>query len=165
MPLYTLRMLYYDLINPYFDYCNIVWGIERNLHVENLSKLQKKAVRVITWSKWNSHSSPIFKPLNILNLSDINLVPVTCFVHRSLNGQLSPMFKHNFVQNCTVHNHITRHCLNLQLPLHRTIIRANSIGVSGLKFWNSISLELRQKPSVFSFKRNIKMYLIILKLH
>ena len=51
LPLYTLKMLYYALINPFFDYCNIVWGIERNLHLENLFKLQKKAVRVITWSK------------------------------------------------------------------------------------------------------------------
>ena len=33
LPLYTLRMLYYALINPYFDYYNIVWGIERNLHL------------------------------------------------------------------------------------------------------------------------------------
>ena len=46
--MYTLRMLYYALNNPYFDYCNIVWGIERNLHLENLFKLQKKAIRVIT---------------------------------------------------------------------------------------------------------------------
>ena len=38
LPLYTLRMLYYALINPYFDYCNIVWGIERNLHLEHLFK-------------------------------------------------------------------------------------------------------------------------------
>ena len=155
-------MLYYALINPYFDYCNIVWGIERNLHLENLFKLQKKAVRVITWSKWNSHSSPIFKQLNIFNSFDINLVQMTCFVYRSPNGQLPPMFKDYFVQNCTVHNHITRHCLNLQLPFHRKNIRANSIRVSGVKFWNSISLELRQKPSVFSFKRNIKKYLISL---
>ena len=58
-------MLYYALMNPYFDYCNIVWGIERNVHLENLFKLQMKAVRLITWSKWNSHSSPIFKQLNI----------------------------------------------------------------------------------------------------
>ena len=33
LPLYTLKMLYYALINSYFDYCNIVWGIERNLHL------------------------------------------------------------------------------------------------------------------------------------
>ena len=78
------------------------------------------------------------------------------------DGNAEGAFKDYFVQNCTVHNHITRHCLNFQLPLHRTNIRANSIRVSGVKFWNSISLELRQKPSVFSFKRNIKKYLISL---
>ena len=36
LTLYTLRMSYYALINPYFDYCNIVWGIERNVHLEKL---------------------------------------------------------------------------------------------------------------------------------
>ena len=51
LPLYALRMLYDDLINLYFDYCNIDWGIARNAHLENLLKLQRKAVRVITWSK------------------------------------------------------------------------------------------------------------------
>ena len=102
-------MLYYALINPYFDYRNIVWGIERNVHLENLFKLQKKAVRVITWTKWNSHSTPSFKQLNSLNLFDINMVQVTCFVHRSVSGQLPHMFKDYFVQNCTVQNYITHH--------------------------------------------------------
>ena len=85
---------------------------------------------------------------------------VICFVYRSLNGQLPPMFKDYFVQNCTVHNHITRHCLNLQMTLHRINIRAYTIRVSGVTFWNLVSLELRQNPSVFSFKINIKKYLI-----
>ena len=83
-------MLYYALINPYFDYCNIVWGIERNVHLENLFKLQKKAVRMITWSKWNSHSSPIFKKLNIFNLFDINILSCPCmFIMGSLTIILS----------------------------------------------------------------------------
>ena len=106
---------------------------------------------MITWSKWNSHSSPIFKQLNIFNLFNINIVQVTCFVYRSLNGQLPSIFKDYFIQNCTVHNHSIRHCLNLHFSLHRTNVRANSIRVSGVKS----CLELRQKPSVFSFKRNI----------
>ena len=112
---------------------------------------------MITWPKWDSHSSSILKEkLNILNLFDINKVQVTCFVSRSLNGQLPPMFKDYFVQNCTVHNHITRHCLNLQLPLRRTNIRANSIRVSGVKVWNSISLELRQSHQVLVLKEILK---------
>ena len=126
LPLYTLRMLNYALMNPYFDYCNIVWGIERNVHLENLFKLQKIAVRL---TQWNSHSSPILKQLNMLHLFDINIAQVICFVYRSLHGQLPSMFKDYVVQKCTVHNYITRHCLNLQLLLHRTNIRANSIRV------------------------------------
>ena len=90
-PLYTLKILYYALINRYFDNYNIGWGIERHVHFENLFQLQKKVVRVITWSKWNSHSTLIFRQLNILNLFYINIVQATCFVYRSLAGQLPPM--------------------------------------------------------------------------
>ena len=61
LPVYTLKMSYHALVNPYFEYYNIVWSIERNVHLENVFKLQKKAVCVITWSKWNSHSTPTFK--------------------------------------------------------------------------------------------------------
>ena len=70
----------------------MVWGIERNIRLENLLKLEKKAARVITWSKWNSHSTPIFNQLNILNFVDISIVQVICFVYESLNGQQPPMF-------------------------------------------------------------------------
>ena len=38
LPLYTMRMLYYALINLYLDYCNIVWGISRNLYLENYKR-------------------------------------------------------------------------------------------------------------------------------
>ena len=38
-------------------------------------KIQKKAVRIITLSKYNSHTEPLFKKLNTLKVEVISNVP------------------------------------------------------------------------------------------
>ena len=37
-----------------------------------IRKLQKKIIRIITFSKFTDHKSPLFKELSILPLNDIN---------------------------------------------------------------------------------------------
>ena len=61
-----LQLLYYILIHPYFNYCNIIWACQDNVHTQSLYRLQKKAIRLVTLAPWNSHSAAIFKRLNIL---------------------------------------------------------------------------------------------------
>jgi hypothetical protein len=158
----TLQMLYYALINPYFDYCNIVWAGQQNVYIDSLFRLQKKALRIITYSKWNSHSAPIFKLIRVLNVYDINKIQMGCFVYKFFNGLLPSLFDNYFVTNCSIHSYNTRYSnnLHLYLPRCRTETRANSIRILGVKLWNSIDLAIRQKKSVFSFKRNYKKYLI-----
>ena len=67
LPTYILKTLYYSLIFPHLSYGNIIWYT----HNSPLFKLQKKAVRIITNSKYNAHSEPLFKVVNFLKLEDI----------------------------------------------------------------------------------------------
>jgi hypothetical protein len=53
---------------------------------------QKKAIRAITYSKWNSHSDPLFKLLRILPLHNLNDFHVCCFVYSGINNLLSKNF-------------------------------------------------------------------------
>ena len=45
----------------------LAWGYEN----ERLTKLQKKSVRIITLSKYNAHTEPLFKKLKLLKLTDL----------------------------------------------------------------------------------------------
>jgi hypothetical protein len=45
----------------------MTWGSQ----ISKLIKLLKKALRIIALAKYNAHSEPILKKLNLLNLSDI----------------------------------------------------------------------------------------------
>ena len=54
LPLCIKTMLYNTLILPHLTYGIMVWGYQRN----RLNKIQKKAIRIITSKKYNSHTEP-----------------------------------------------------------------------------------------------------------
>ena len=61
VPTDSLRSLYYTLIHPYYEYCNIVWAARHTTALDTVMHTQKKAVRLITHSKRNAHTQEIFK--------------------------------------------------------------------------------------------------------
>ena len=56
----TLINLYYSLVFPYLIYCNEVCGNISALHLDPIIKIQKRAIRTITFSSYLPLSEPIF---------------------------------------------------------------------------------------------------------
>ena len=46
----TLKILYFSFIYPYYTYCVEVWGNACQTHLLSLIKLQKRIVRIISYS-------------------------------------------------------------------------------------------------------------------
>jgi len=65
----VLIQLYYSLIYPFLTYSLITWGNAYQTTLLPLIILQKKAVRIMTFSEYNSHSSPLFQRLKILKVT------------------------------------------------------------------------------------------------
>ena len=61
------KTIYNALIQPHLNFGILLWGN----NIKRILKLQKWAVRAITCSKYNAHTDPIFKTLNLLNIKDI----------------------------------------------------------------------------------------------
>ena len=53
-------MLYNTLLLPHITYGIMVWGYQGN----RLNEIKKKAIRIITSNRYNSHTEPLFKQLN-----------------------------------------------------------------------------------------------------
>ena len=68
-----LKHLYHSFVYPFLIYRATVWGntksYETTLHP--IIGLQKKAVRIITFSPYRKHTSPIFKDLDIMKFLDV----------------------------------------------------------------------------------------------
>ena len=58
-----LKILYNSLIYPYLYYGNIVWANNYPTRLDKLLKLQKKALRVTTFSSYKAPSLPLFQKL------------------------------------------------------------------------------------------------------
>ena len=56
------------MINSNLNYGILVWGFS----CQRLIKLQKKAIRIVSRSKYNAHTGYIFKTVDILTLFNLN---------------------------------------------------------------------------------------------
>ena len=73
-----LKTLYDSLVHSYLSYGVILWGGTYSTHLNAIRVSQKKALRCIYNSKYNTHTHPLFQDSKILNL-------MTCTDLRSVN--------------------------------------------------------------------------------
>ena len=83
-----LLTLYNTLILPHLNYCILLWGANTG----NIHKLQKKALRIISNSKFLAHTEPICKSLNLLKVQDIYQLAILKFYFKLINNELPQYF-------------------------------------------------------------------------
>ena len=67
----TLHNLYYTFVYPYLIYGVEIWGNACNVYLDPLVKLQKKCLRIITFSSYLEHTEPLFQNLEIFNFQKL----------------------------------------------------------------------------------------------
>jgi len=156
LPKKLLLTLYHSLIYPHLSYGIVVWGSVSEQKLNSLFVKQKRAVRIITSSKYNTPSSPLFLELNILKLSDIYKLQVLQIVYKFTNKLYSTSVVDffscfNFTSVLKYHN--TR-CttLNLNKSIARTEVRNLTIAFAGPRLWNQLDEVVKTLPSISSFK-------------
>jgi hypothetical protein len=88
LPLNILETIYRSLIEPHLTYGVIAWGNATNKSLRRMKILQKRSVRQITKSKYNSHTDPIFIKLKILKFDDIIQLFCCKFYYKKVKGLL-----------------------------------------------------------------------------
>ena len=80
-----LRTIDNSLIHPHFIYGLYLWRLKCRL----IKVLQKKAVRILAFKPYISHSTPIFKTLQILKIEDLYIVQLYKLYYKLRNNLLS----------------------------------------------------------------------------
>ena len=78
----TVTGLYYASIYPFWIYSIIPWGNTYSFTLKPLYVLHTKKLRLMTFSKFDEHSSPLFKTLNIIKLHDLVSYQIAIFMYR-----------------------------------------------------------------------------------
>jgi len=68
----ALTSIYYALFHSHLSYAIEIWSCTSHSHLQGLFKMQKAAVRIISHARYNAHSEPLFKSLEILPLLELS---------------------------------------------------------------------------------------------
>ena len=154
-----LIKLYYALVYPFLIDGIITWGNTYPTTIQPLSVLQKKAVRIMTFSKFDEHSSPLFKKLNIIKLSDLIKYHISIFMFKFHNQLLPSVFNSYFTSVENIHSYNTRATAKkcYYLPKARTNYGLFSVRYQGPKIWNMIEQQIKLSSSIHQFKQKLKI--------
>ena len=162
-PKQILKTLYMSLIQPYLNYCNIIWGAADKTILEPLVILQKKAIRIISRVPYLESTEPLFTSLNILTIPQIFTLNCILFIYKCLySGQFNEL-KKRLLRGNYFHSYNTRYNTEFRLPGSRLKNIRQSFLYVGIRKWNTLDQalivykpRLNFKVNVTSFKRNIK---------
>ena len=87
--------LYYSLNYPFIIVYSLVCSYHANINPHLI--LQKLALRILTLSKFDVHSSPLFKQTNILKLFDLIKFQISIFMYKLYNILLPSAFDNYFL--------------------------------------------------------------------
>ena len=100
-----LMKIYNSLILSRINYGILCWGFEH----KRIYHLQKRAIRLVSKARYNSHTDPLFIKLKTLNVKDIFNIQCLKFFFNHENNCLPQYFQNFIVRNITGHTHNTRH--------------------------------------------------------
>ncbi len=156
-----LKSIYHAIFSSHMIYGSQIWGQSTTIHNEKVFKLQKKAMRIITFSDFHASADPIFKTMSILKLQDFIQLQNCLFVYDAIKNTAPDSFHSYFAKINEVHDINT---INSDLGCMFTPFRAttryglNSIIRKCISSWNYFSHQLHLDLSSLSrFKLKSKI--------
>ena len=132
----------------------VSYGVKTKILLDKLLIYRKKAVRLLSFAHYQEHSSPLFKELNLLKLTDMIKLNNILFVHDTINKNTPVIFKDYFIFNEVSHQHDTINNLastysipngSLQIQDYRTNSGKSSIKYICSSIWNTFLKDLSMK--------------------
>ena len=103
IPSTILKLIYDSFILPHINYCLTLWGY----NLTRITKLQKKSIRIICKAKYNAHTDPLFKKMNILKAIDLFHLNCLKIYYNHTQGKTPNFISKLFV--VPVHSYNTRY--------------------------------------------------------
>ena len=161
VPRRVLLSIYNSLIVPYITYGVCAWGNCALTFQRKIVNLQKRALRLIYFSKSREHAVPFFLKSNCLPLPSLFFRDCSYILY-DINRQTAPVsILNHFVKTSHIHNYRTRSVSSesFYIKFSRTDKMYAFFSRIGAQIWNSIpfSIKLLKRSS---FCKKIKELLL-----
>ena len=144
-----LKLLYNALVKPHLDYGLIVWGGTKSKSRNNLVKIQKNIIRVVSHSPFNAHTSSLFGNHDVLKLDDMYLLNVAEFIAKWYQNKL-PSSMQNILTpllNCRSRN------LRFEISSFKSLEHLPAVCFP--RIWNSFSMETKLEENMSALKKKL----------
>ena len=140
----ALKILYDSLIHCHINYCLPIWSCTSHTNLDKLFKLQKKAIRLITKSRFDAHTIPIFKKEEILPIYKQAEFSKIIFMHDYIKDLTPISFKDTWIRNAQRNSRSLRNDNDLYVPY----IRCKTRDIFPLKDFPSLWNEKGKNPQL-----------------
>ena len=155
------KIYYQSYILPLLDYGSNTWGTTSCANIERLSKLQKRAARIILKANFFTPSKLMFETLGWLSVPKRLLYNKAILTYKALNN-MTPAYITNLLTPIS-----KTHSLSLRssesgalcIPRSRSALYDRSFSPSASKLWNSLPQNIRIINSFRSFKTDMRNYI------
>ena len=161
MSIDTLCTALCALVHSRLQYGIIVWGKEHKYLLQEIKLRLNKLICIISLNAKLCRTSPLYKNLKLLKLTDLYHFELAEFFYLLYDGELSFGIYEHLTKIQPIHDHITRRC-NATVYFVSRFSKSqgqNYIFYRGTKVWNEIDKNLK-KMHFIAFKKVCKNYLV-----
>ena len=158
VPQHILVKMYNTLVLPYFTYCSTVWNDGSSTILSKLSKLQRRAARVITGQTYDVRSTQILGDLSWIPIEDTLKRREIIMSFKALTDRL-PTYLQELFSKCNNDNYYLRsNNSKLALPKPKTNFLKRSFSYRAAQGWNELPNSITEnfdELSLSAFKQRI----------
>ena len=149
----ALLGLYHSYIYPYLIYCIESWGTASNCHIDPLYILQKRILRILTFSNYDVPSKLLFRYTNILPLCKLVHYRIGIRMYKYANYLLPPVINSIYTVNSDIHEYNTRQKHILHTNKGSTNQFNKCFSNISARVWNALQKAIDVNVSASKFKQ------------
>ena len=165
VPKFLSGTIYYLLFNSHLNYSCQGWG-QNKKYFEQLSTLQKKAIRIINSKQHDHLVDELYSTNVILKIKDNIGLLICLFVNAVISNESLPVFSKYFERSYNLHNYTTRQATHNSAKIYHMNTQPygyNSVKNKPASVWNLIVKKIKTdmiNESTIKAKKIIKTLFI-----
>jgi hypothetical protein len=164
LSLNALKTIYYSIFHCHLIYSIQIWTCATAGPIKEIFLKQKQAIRIITGSKFNAHTEPLFKSCKILPLNELSLYFKLQFMQQYTQNHLPASFIGTWTLNSARRGQneaAMRNDDDFYIPFSRLALSDRLPSVSFPKIWNSFpNGEIKFIRNKLAFNSRLKQHFL-----